>query len=365
MRARPGSRRSARSRQPLRPRRTGLSRAWPAALVRTGGAGSILALCTCSVSSPGCRHSRHRSAAAGRSGRRLDRERDRDHDQGDPDRPAEDDLGETAGQLRTEPAADESSRRTDGEQLQSTSVRAACAARPTVPTANPTTRFVPTALAAVMPTPRRSTGMRIVPRITPIAPPSAPTPRPPATAGAIRSLRARLRVERPEQQVGPVEGEDRGGDAEQRRLRQVAAEVAAESRTDDRRRQHPARRPRQETRPSRACRIEPDAADAALIPMFVPAAAAGLEASRRISGRRSVPSTSPSAEPRYPATNDPAAPSASCQASERLLPARVRRARKDEQQVGQPVHVPERRRVRRARPPAQSSSARRQTVRAR
>ena len=49
--------------------------------------------------------------------------------------------------------------------------------------------------------------------------------------------------------------------------------------------------------------------------MFVPAAASGLPVSATISGSRSVPSTSPSIEPTYPATNDPA----SC---ERELPGR-------------------------------------------
>ena len=39
--------------------------------------------------------------------------------------------------------------------------------------------------------------------------------------------------------------------------------------------------------------------------MFVPAAASGLPETATISGSRSVPSTSPSIEPTYPATNDP------------------------------------------------------------
>ena len=55
---------------------------------------------------------------------------------------------------------------------------------------------------------------------------------------------------------------------------------------------------RQSTRPSRACRQPPDAAAAALIAMFVPAAAAGFPAAKRTAGRRSVPSTSPTTEPR-------------------------------------------------------------------
>ena len=39
--------------------------------------------------------------------------------------------------------------------------------------------------------------------------------------------------------------------------------------------------------------------------MFVPAPASGLPEASAISGNRSVPSTSPSAEPMYPATNEP------------------------------------------------------------
>ena len=46
-------------------------------------------------------------------------------------------------------------------------------------------------------------------------------------------------------------------------------------------------------------------AAAAEMAMFVPAAASGLPVSATISGSRSVPSTSPSIEPTYPATNDP------------------------------------------------------------
>ena len=49
--------------------------------------------------------------------------------------------------------------------------------------------------------------------------------------------------------------------------------------------------------------------------MFVPAAASGLPEASTISGSRSVPSTSPSIEPTYPATNDPTRASASSQAS--------------------------------------------------
>jgi hypothetical protein len=55
---------------------------------------------------------------------------------------------------------------------------------------------------------------------------------------------------------------------------------------------------RQSTRPSRACLQPPDAAAAALIAMFVPAADAALPETTRIAGSRSVPRTSPTAAPR-------------------------------------------------------------------
>ena len=230
MRARPGRRRSARSRQPLRPRRTDLSRAWPGR--SCGRAAQAPSNARPQVSSPlppfspsspsgispalGQRTIASIASATAITIRAIPIARRRTSSER---RPVSFAPNQPPTRAAGAPTASSS---------QSTSVRAACAARPTVPTANPTTRFVPTALAAVMPTPRRSTGIRIVPRITPIAPPSAPTPRPPATGGRDPELRPRLRVERPEQQIGPVEGEDRGGDAEQRRLRQVAAEVAAE-----------------------------------------------------------------------------------------------------------------------------------------
>jgi hypothetical protein len=104
-------------------------------------------------------------------------------------------------------------------------------------------------------------------------------------------------VERPHEQVDPVEDEDRGGHREQRGLGQVAAKYpprkapALEEGSMQQMTGH-------DTRPSRAWRTEPAAAEAALIPMFVPAAVLGLDASRIISGSRSVPSASPIAEPR-------------------------------------------------------------------
>ena len=55
---------------------------------------------------------------------------------------------------------------------------------------------------------------------------------------------------------------------------------------------------RQSTRPARACWMPPVAAEAALMAMFVPAAVAASPETTRTSGRRSVPSTSPSIEPR-------------------------------------------------------------------
>ena len=82
---------------------------------------------------------------------------------------------------------------------------------------------------------------------------------------------------------------------------------------------------RQSTRPSRAWRKAPAPAEAAEMAMFVPAAASGLPETATISGSRSVPSTSPSIEPTYPATNDPLNASASSQAS---TAARRRRRRR-------------------------------------
>src|SRR5439155_8950633 len=109
---------------------------------------------------------------------------------------------------------------------------------------------------------------------------------------------------------------------------------------------------RQSTRPARACCQPPEAAAAALIAMFVPAAALGLPESRRMSGNLSVPRTRPTAAPRKPATNAPAKAAARSITSargarlpERLVAARVRRAREDEEEIGEPVQVDERERA--------------------
>ena len=121
---------------------------------------------------------------------------------------------------------------------------------------------------------------------------------PKTTAGQSRgSVRGRARTGRAEQ-VDAVPGEDGRdpgveqplGGLSRRRARPTIAPAidggAIHATT------------RQSTRPSRACRHPPAAAAAALIAMFVPAAAAGFPAASRTAGSRSVPSTSPTTEPR-------------------------------------------------------------------
>ena len=72
---------------------------------------------------------------------------------------------------------------------------------------------------------------------------------------------------------------------------------------------------RQLTRPARACVRPPASAATALTAMFVPAAAAVLPDANRTAGSRRLPSTSPTIDPRKPATNAPAKATASSQAS--------------------------------------------------
>ena len=131
-----------------------------------------------------------------------------------PDRPAEEELGQAAGHAarRASRRRPPPVRRRRAAPTRPRAARRARRGRP-LPTAKPTTRFVPTAFAAVIPTPRSRTGIRIVPRITPIAPPSAPMPRPPSTAGAIRSRVRGFAWNGRTQQVDAVEDEDHGGDA--------------------------------------------------------------------------------------------------------------------------------------------------------
>ena len=109
---------------------------------------------------------------------------------------------------------------------------------------------------------------------------------------------ARQRADGPQRQVdaAPDEhGRDRG-------VEQALGDVVGDERSE-----RPPRRstaapstPRCASRParSRAWLTAPDAAAAAEIAMFVPAAASGLPLIATISGSRSVPSTSPSIEPR-------------------------------------------------------------------
>ena len=86
------------------------------------------------------------------------------------------------------------------------------------------------------------------------------------------------------------------------------------------------------------------------------------------SGSRNVPSTSPSIEPTYPATNEPASASARSRAARTARRVRrgVGRAREDEEQVGEPVQVAEHEQVQvdLLRASRASRSARRQIVRA-
>ena len=205
--------------------------------------------------------------------------------------------------------------------------RPANVTKPATPSRKPTTRFVPAARLTSMPTARTSVGIRSVPRMTPTAPPRAPMPSPPATAGQSRS-RSRVRA-------------CTGRSARSMPLQTSTAAIAASSSRSETSPAASAPRTapatdggaiqatiRQSTRRSRAWRIAPAPADAAEIAMFVPAAASGLPVNATIRGSRSVPSTNPSIEPTYPATNEPASASASSQASTTARRVRSRRWRR-------------------------------------
>ena len=114
----------------------------------------------------------------------------------------------------------------------------------------------------------------------------------------------RAGCDRPEREIDTAPDEDAGDQPVQQGLGDVVGE------------QRPAIAPttdggavhatiRQSTRPSRACFSPPAPAAAAETAMFVPAAVRGLPVARTISGSRSVPSTRPSIEPRYPGDERP------------------------------------------------------------
>ena len=128
------------------------------------------------------------------------------------------------------------------------------------------------------------------------------------------------------EQVDAVPGEHRGDPREEQALRHARAQRALRSPLRRRKEASSTRRRASRRGPRARAASRPTPAAAALIAMFVPAAAAGLPAASRIAGRRSVPSTSPTADPRYPAANDAAKVSASCPASRAARRGRRRRS---------------------------------------
>src|SRR5918999_3175396 len=233
------------------------------------------------------------------------------------------------------------------------------------------TRFVPTARCAVMPTAARSAGIRSVPRMTPTAPPSTPTPKPDATAAPILG-RSRGRARNGltsrsvpfQSRIAAMSAYSRRSGAESPKSAPTTAPTTVGGII------HAATR--QSTLPSRACCTLPDPAEAALMATLVPAAEAASPESKRMSGRRSVPSTSPTAAPSAPATNEPAKATASSQVTRGVragrptetgpgrsrrrsgarLPERlvavlghVRTAGEDEEEVGQSVQVDQDQRI--------------------
>src|SRR5919201_665667 len=107
--------------------------------------------------------------------------------------------------------------------------------KPKRPSANPTTRFVPTARCGVKPTARRSAGTRNVPRMTPRAPPITPITRPKSTAAPTRGSAPNRTKEKTE----PVPGDPPRHTAEQKRLGDEVPGEPADDRADDRGWSHP------------------------------------------------------------------------------------------------------------------------------
>ena len=101
----------------------------------------------------------------------LGEERERDRQEGHADRPAERLLRKPAGQTGAKPAAWKRTRDASREDRPVDVAEKRMVAKAAMPSAKPISSSS-TAHFAVRPTPRRSAGMRRVPRITPTAPPS-------------------------------------------------------------------------------------------------------------------------------------------------------------------------------------------------
>ena len=117
-----------------------------------------------------------------------------------------------------------------------------------------------------------------------------------------------------EEQVEAAPGQDGRDECEQQPAGDDVREVAACERPEDGGRGHPGHDAPAHA-PRAACVRPPASAATALTAMFVPAAAAVLPDANRTAGSRRLPSTSPTIDPRKPATNAPAKATASSQAS--------------------------------------------------
>ena len=136
----------------------------------------------------------------------------------------------------------------------------------------------------------------------------------------------RAGCDRPEREIDTAPDEDAGDQPVQQGLGDVVGEQRPADRADHRRRRSP-----RHDMPVDApipCVLQPTRPGSGRRDRDV-RARGGQGATRREDDQRQpeVPSTSPSIEPRYPATNDPAAASASSQASRAAPPGRRPRSR--------------------------------------
>ena len=181
-------------------------------------------------------------------------------------------------------------------------------------------------------------------------------PEPAGDGGRQPQALPRARLHRPQREIDPAPDEHGRDRRVERPLGDVVGEQRADDRAGDRAAAPSRRRPASRPGPRGRGATAPAPAAAAEMAMFVPAAASGLPARRRSAAAAASRARAPASSPRSPRRTSRGTLARAPRLPQRLVAAggRVRRAREDEEQVGEPVQVDERR-AGSARPPASPS----------
>ena len=231
--------------------------------------------------------------------RACDGERDADDDEDDAERESQHVLRQPSGRASPEPPARNRAGEPGREHVPVDPVpRRRTSRSAATPRRKPTTRFVPAARRTSSPTERTSAGMRSVPRITPTAPPRTPITKASAPPRPTRRRSRGRGDDGAERKVDPTPDEDRRDEPVEEALR-TRRRRAALPRSLRRPTAAPSRRrhasrpgPREHAGARRLRRLRPRWRCSSRQPT------SGLPVTRTMSGRRSVPSTRPSIDPR-------------------------------------------------------------------